>query len=88
MWMRLAKKTTLKPYSWTQEVEQLKRVDWLPLYRDGMVEQISSYDPTGGNEDGFAGKYSYIRKEGDNLVLAELEGPRGDSAYLDSDTYR
>lgn len=69
------KKTTLKPYSWTQEVEQLKRVDWLPLYRDGMVEQISSYDPTGGNEDGFAGKYSYIRKEGDNLVLAELEGP-------------
>lgn len=69
------KKITSKPYSWEQEVEQLKRVDWLPLYRDGMVEQISSYDPTGGNEDGFAGKYSYIRKEGDKLVLAELEGP-------------
>lgn len=66
----------LKPYSWTQEVERLKRVDWLPLYREGMVEQISSYDPTGGNEDGFAGKYSYIRKEGEErLVLAELEGP-------------
>lgn len=70
------KKTTrLKPYSWTSEVELLKRVDLLPLYRDGMVEQVSSYDPTGGNEDGFAGKYSYIRKEGDKLVLAELEGP-------------
>lgn len=39
------------------------------------VGSFSSYDRTGGNDDGFSGKYSYLRKEGDGLVLAELEGP-------------
>ena len=57
------------------ELHNLLDVDRLPQYRDGVVEQISSYDPTGGNEDGFAGKYSYIRKEGDHLILADLKGP-------------
>lgn len=36
---------------------------------------ISSYDRTGGNDDGFSGKYSFVRKEGDGLVLADLKGP-------------
>lgn len=36
---------------------------------------VSSYDRSGGNDDGFSGKYSYVRREGDGLVLAELEGP-------------
>ncbi|MCB1122698.1 MAG: DUF2961 domain-containing protein [Verrucomicrobiae bacterium] len=36
---------------------------------------FSSYDRTGGNDDGFSGTYSYIRKEEEGLVLAELEGP-------------
>ena len=40
------------------ELRNLLDVDRLPEYRDGIVEQISSYDPTGGNEDGFAGEYS------------------------------
>lgn len=58
------------------ELRTLLEVDRLPEYRGGVVEQISSYDPTGGNEDGFAGKYSYIRKEDNgHLVLADLEGP-------------
>ena len=57
------------------ELRNLLDVDRLPQYRDGIVEQISSYDPTGGNEDGFAGKYSYIRKEKDCLILADLKGP-------------
>ena len=57
------------------ELHNLLYVDRLPEYRDGIVEQISSYDPTGGNEDGFAGKYSFIRKENGNLVLADLKGP-------------
>lgn len=57
------------------ELRNLLDVDRLPEYRDGIVEQISSYDPTGGNEDGFAGKYSYIRKENGHLVLADLKGP-------------
>ena len=29
----------------------------------------------GGNDDGFAGTYSFLRKEGDKLVIAEMEGP-------------
>jgi hypothetical protein len=57
------------------ELEHLGRADLLPKYRIGIVEQISSYDRTGGNDDGFSGKYSYIRKEGKNLVIAEMEGP-------------
>src|SRR5579871_659380 len=39
------------------------------------VGSFSSYDRTGGNDDGFSGKYSFIRKEGDALVVAELKGP-------------
>jgi hypothetical protein len=39
------------------------------------VGSFSSYDRTGGNDDGFSGKYSFIRKEGDALVIAELKGP-------------
>jgi len=57
------------------ELEHLSRADLLPKYRAGIVEQMSSYDRTGGNDDGFSGKYSYIRKEGKNFVLVDLEGP-------------
>jgi hypothetical protein len=39
------------------------------------VGSSSSYDRTGGNDDGFSGKYSFIRKEDDSLVIAELNGP-------------
>ena len=39
------------------------------------VGMISSYDRTGGNDDGFSGKYSFVRKEPGGLVLADLEGP-------------
>ncbi|MFN7935568.1 MAG: glycoside hydrolase family 172 protein [Bryobacteraceae bacterium] len=40
------------------------------------VGAFSSYDRTGGNDDGFSGKYSFLRKEGDALVIAELtDGP-------------
>ena len=61
---------------WSDEVALLKRVDQLPLYRHNqLVEQESSYDRTGGNDDGFSGKYSYLRKEKEGLVLAEFEGP-------------
>lgn len=38
------------------------------------IGMFSSYDPTGGNNDGFSGDHSYIRKEGEGLVIAELEG--------------
>ncbi|HCM21677.1 MAG TPA: hypothetical protein DIC46_13095, partial [Porphyromonadaceae bacterium] len=51
-------------YTFKNELELLKRVDKLPEYRtNSYVEQISSYDTTGGNDDGFDGTYSYLRKE-------------------------
>jgi hypothetical protein len=51
------------------ELSELAR--YRPIARVGM---FSSYDRTGGNDDGFSGKYSYLRKEGDGLVIAELKG--------------
>ena len=58
------------------ELRQLYRVDLLPEYRsNSKVELISTYDTTGGNDDGFSGKYSFVRKEGNYLVLADLKGP-------------
>lgn len=63
-------------YTFKDEVELLKRVDLLPVYRHNqLIDQESSYDRTWGNDDGFSGKYSYIRKENGNLVLADFEGP-------------
>jgi hypothetical protein len=63
-------------YRWSDEVKYLKRLDLLPEYRSNqIIEQESSYDRTGGNNDGFQGTYSYIRKEGNNLVLADFKGP-------------
>ncbi len=63
-------------YRWSDELELLKRVDRLPAYRENqLMEQESSYDRTGGNNDGFNGTYSFIRKEKEGLVLAEFEGP-------------
>src|SRR5262245_4161253 len=45
--------------------------------RHPMVQAVgfSSYDRTGGNNDGFNGTYSKIRAEADDSVLAELAGP-------------
>ena len=57
-------------------MEELHRIDRLPAFKGSVkVASISTYDPTGGNDDGFSGKYSFVRKEGDDLVLADLKGP-------------
>src|ERR1700742_3721766 len=54
----------------------LTSVDQLPKFRPvAEVGSFSSYDRSGGNDDGFSGKYSFIRREGDALVVAELNGP-------------
>lgn len=69
-------KKKLQPYSYAGELESLSRIDRLPAYRtDCLLEQISSYDTTGGNDDGFSGKYSYLYKEDGKLVIADLKGP-------------
>jgi hypothetical protein len=56
--------------------EQLYRLDLLPqLKKSVRTGSISSYDRSGGNDDGFSGKYSFVRKEAGGLVLADLKGP-------------
>jgi len=59
------------------ELEQLSRIDNLPTFRSNtVIEQVSTCDPTGGNDDGFNGTYSYIRKNADgSLVLFDQDGP-------------
>lgn len=62
--------------AWVPGIEELYRLDRLPMLKESVkVASISSYDRTGGNNDGFDGKYSFIRKEKDGLVLADLQGP-------------
>ncbi len=57
-------------------IETLIHLDLLPQIKSQIFTgMFSSYDRTGGNDDGFSGKYSYLRKEGDNLIIAEMEGP-------------
>ncbi len=58
-----------------KELKNLYDISLLPKYRGGSMEQISSYDRTGGNDDGVTGKYSVIREEADGLVIADLKGP-------------
>ena len=56
-------------------VEQLYRLDGLPTFRSSTVGMVSSHDRTGGNDDGFKGTYSFVRKEPGGLVIADLKGP-------------
>jgi len=57
-------------------IDELARLDLLPRFKRSVrVGLVSSYDRSGGNDDGFSGKYSFVRKEPGGLVLADLEGP-------------
>ncbi len=49
----------------------------LPAYASGTFSaEESTYDRTGGNNDGFQGTYSYLRRNPDSsLVLLDLNGP-------------
>jgi hypothetical protein len=54
----------------------LLSVESLPRFRPvASVGAFISYDRTGGNDDGFSGKYSFLRKDGDALIIAEVTGP-------------
>ena len=57
-------------------VSELHRLDRLPVLRDyAKIGAVTSYDRTGGNDDGFSGKDSFVRKDPEGLVLADLQGP-------------
>lgn len=58
------------------EILKLSRIDLLPRFQEQViVKQVSSYDTTGGNDDGFSGRYSFLRKENGHSIIAELKGP-------------
>jgi len=59
----------------TGDLSELIDVERAAYLRDSVCTQVSSYDRTGSNNDGFDGKYSFIRKEGENLVIFDAEGP-------------
>lgn len=62
--------------AYKDEILKLAGFGLLPRFQqDAVVRQVSSYDTTGGNDDGFSGKYSFLRKEGNKLVIADLKGP-------------
>src|SRR5262245_36383515 len=54
------------------DIEQLPRLR--PIVKVG---SFSSYDPKGGADDGHgnSGKFSFLRKEGNGVVIAEVSGP-------------
>jgi hypothetical protein len=57
------------------DIEALYRLEWLPLLRPEVsYGMFSSYDRTGGNNDGFRGTYSRLRLEDGNSVIAEMQG--------------
>lgn len=60
----------------TPGIEELHRLDSLPTFnRSVKVGSVSSYDRSEGNDDGFSGKYSFVRKEASGLIIADLKGP-------------
>jgi hypothetical protein len=61
----------------TRFIDELYKIELLPRLNPGeSCKMFSSYDRTGGNDDGFSGKYSILRKEKDgSSVLAEMQGP-------------
>lgn len=57
-------------------MEELYRLDRLPAFKSSTkIGAVTSYDRSGGNDDGFSGRYSFVRKDDNGLVLADLKGP-------------
>jgi hypothetical protein len=58
------------------EILKLARIDLLPQFQEDIIsKQVSSYDTTGLNNDGFSGTFSFIREENGAQVIAEMKGP-------------
>lgn len=55
----------------------LNNIELLPLLKDGVLcLQHSSYDRTGGNDDGFSGRFTHLRQtEAGEFVIFDAEGP-------------
>ena len=62
--------------SLSEQLRSFYEISHLPQYlTNTIVAQTSTYDTTGGNNDGFSGTYSFIRKDKDsNLVIFDIKG--------------
>ena len=61
---------------YSTKILELIRFDKLAKFQQSVKsKQVSSYDTTGANDDGFSGKYSFLREENGNQVIADLKGP-------------
>ena len=69
-------KFTGKEHSLAQELRAFYEIALFPAYRDNTIcGQVSSWDTTGGNDDGFSGKYSFIKRNSDSsLVIFDMKG--------------
>jgi hypothetical protein len=65
-----------KTISVADELKNFYHISELPSYRSNTYSaQVSSYDTTGGNNDGFGGEYSFIRRNADSsLVIFDVKG--------------
>ena len=63
--------------SLSAEPKNLYDISRLPQLRSHtFVGEVSSYDTTGGNNDGFSGNYSFVRRNADSsLVMLDIKGP-------------
>jgi hypothetical protein len=54
---------------------EITNITKYPFLKNGTAYSLqSSYDRSGGNDDGFSGTYSVLRKENGNSVIAEMDG--------------
>ncbi len=63
-------------HSLAGELRAFYDLSLLPLYANNTLSaQVSSYDTTWGNDDGFSGRFSYLRKNLDgSLILLDIRG--------------
>lgn len=95
-------KNNQNEHSLTSEMKALWDISSLPQYLDNtLCAQVSSWDTTGGNDDGFSGTFSFLRKNADGtLVIFDTQGsgvinriwtptPNGDTLdfYIDNNDH-
>lgn len=63
-------------HSFASELKAFYDISTLPVYTDSSTSaQVSTYDTTWGNDDGFSGLYSFIKRNKDSsLVLLDIQG--------------
>jgi hypothetical protein len=72
----ISKKNIQKVHSLEDELRAFYDITLLPAYLDStFCAQVSSYDTTGNNDDGFSGTYSFLKRNEDgSLVIFDQKG--------------